>query len=76
LSRQKRAAQFNYDLQKIAEDLRKKERLAGREGCLISSKTGAKKGRRLIEFLLVEMEASGGGDRREVGEGTGGGIDS
>ena len=31
VARQKHAAQFNYDLRKIAEDLRKKERLAGRK---------------------------------------------
>jgi hypothetical protein len=30
-TRQKHAAQFNYDLRKIAEDLRKKERLSGRK---------------------------------------------
>ena len=30
-ARQKHAAQFNYDLRKIAEDLRRKEQQAGRK---------------------------------------------
>jgi len=43
VARQKHAAQFNYDLRKIAEDLRKKELLAGRKGVSFPPKPARKK---------------------------------
>jgi len=41
--RQRHAAQFNYDLRKIAEDLRMKEKLAGRKVVSFPPKPAKKK---------------------------------
>lgn len=37
-ARQKHAAQFNYDLRKIADDLRNKAQLSGRKGVSLPPK--------------------------------------
>lgn len=42
-ARQKHAAQFNYDLRKIAKDLRNKEQQAGRKSVSFPPKPAKKK---------------------------------
>ena len=44
--RQQHAAGFNYDLKKIAEDLRKKQELSGRKGVSFASKPARRKATR------------------------------
>ena len=41
--RQQHAARFDYDLKKIAEDLRKKQELSGRKGVSFPSKPARRK---------------------------------